>query len=301
MAAQKSISQSRYYALPRIFTTLIRLWPYQTIGKNCLRFTIYGLYLLNDSIDIDDVFESVPAIVLTIVCSVQLIIMIIHSEKIKTCFKKIEGDWLSLNTEIEKTISQRHTKYGQSMTKIYSENGIENTTKSSSSKISSLPYNVEYAMYSHFIIIVAVDSLFYTVIQHICRMFSIIGHMLENIGKNNDANFRLEVKKIDDDNYDIALDCLRRHLHLAEFAKLLESLFANMFLFTIYAVILSSTISGRWYYTSRRCRKILLLILNRTMTPCKITAGNLMTLSIENYGAVLKTSMSYFTMLRSFQ
>ncbi|KAF3054490.1 Odorant receptor 388, partial [Nylanderia fulva] len=58
---------------------------------------------------------------------------------------------------------------------------------------------------------------------------------------------------------------------------------------------------GRWYYTSRRCRKILLLILNRTMTPCKITAGNLMTLSIENYGAVLKTSMSYFTMLRSFQ
>ncbi|KAF3054221.1 Odorant receptor 433, partial [Nylanderia fulva] len=191
MAAQKSISQSRYYALPRIFTTLIRLWPYQTIGKNCLRFTIYGLYLLNDSIDIDDVFESVPAIVLTIVCSVQLIIMIIHSEKIKTCFKKIEGDWLSLNTEIEKTISQRHTKYGQSMTKIYS------------------------AMYSHFIIIVAVDSLFYTVIQHICRMFSIIGYILENIGKNDETNFHLDIKKIQDDNYDIALNCLRRHLHVS--------------------------------------------------------------------------------------
>ncbi|KAF3054625.1 Odorant receptor 400 [Nylanderia fulva] len=252
MAAQKSISQSRYYALPRIFTTLIRLWPYQTIGKNCLRFTIYGLYLLNDSIDIDDVFESVPAIVLTIVCSVQLIIMIIHSEKIKTCFKKIEGDWLSLNTEIEKTISQRHTKYGQSMTKIYS------------------------AIYSHFIIIVAVDSLFYTVIQHICRMFSIIGYILENIGKNDETNFHLDIKKIQDDNYDIALNCLRRHLHVSD-------------------------CKGRWYYTSRRCRKILLLILNRTMTPCKITAGNLMTLSIENYGAVLKTSMSYFTMLRSFQ
>lgn len=42
-------------------------------------------------------------------------------------------------------------------------------------------------------------------------------YMLENIGKNDDANFPLEVKKIEDDNYSIALDCLRRHLHVAEY------------------------------------------------------------------------------------
>ncbi|CAL1677743.1 unnamed protein product [Lasius platythorax] len=347
------------------------------------------LYLLNDSIDIDDVFECVPSIIITIVVSFQLVNMMINNEKIKTCFKTIEEDWLLLNTEIEKAILQRHAKYGRYLTTIYTififfpalfhflkpvimtvvENDIENVTKSSLSRTSKLPFHVEYgekldqhfyllmlhcslAVFAHFIVIVAIDSFYYAVIQHACGMFSIIGYMLENIGKNDDANFHLEIKKIEDDNYGIALDCLRRHLHVSEFIELIESIFTNMFLFNLYTTMLSTTISGiqvimnlnnvgniatplsvyfahlihlflqfwqgqfildysdvpyksicrgRWYYTSRRCRKILLLIMSRTVSPCKITAGNLVTLSIENFGTVLKTSMSYFTVLRSFQ
>lgn len=42
-------------------------------------------------------------------------------------------------------------------------------------------------------------------------------NMLENIGKNDDANFHLEVKKIKDDNYNMALNCLRRHLRVLEY------------------------------------------------------------------------------------
>ncbi|KAF3054489.1 Odorant receptor 410, partial [Nylanderia fulva] len=183
-----------------------------------------------------------------------------------TCFKKIEGDWLSLNTEIEKTISQRHTKYGQSMTKIYSvfiffaglshllkpvimvlvRKWYRKYNKSSSSKLSSLPYNVEYAMYSHFIIIVAVDSLFYTVIQHICRIY-----ILENIGKNDETNFHLDIKKIQDDNYDIALNCLRRHLHVSDhfFNNSFNSfsIFLHGFFLTIVYVVAVGKLSNPTY------------------------------------------------------
>lgn len=41
--------------------------------------------------------------------------------------------------------------------------------------------------------------------------------MLENIGKNNDANFRLKLDKISDDNYNKALECLRKHLNVIEY------------------------------------------------------------------------------------
>ncbi|KAF3054224.1 Odorant receptor 345 [Nylanderia fulva] len=234
------------------------------------------------------------------------------------------------------------------------EKNIENVTMPPLSKLSyQLEYNAKMeqhfyflmlhsslAVLSHSLIAVAVDSFYYALIQHACGMFEIIGHVLENIGKNNDANFRLEVQRIDDNNYDAALDCLRRHLHVVEFVEQIEFLFANMFLVCLYSMILSSTVSGiqvmvnldngdsivapvsfyfaqflldysdipyksickrRWYYTSRKCRKIFLLILSRTMSPCKVTAGNIMPLSIENFGTVLKTSMSYFTVLRSFQ
>lgn len=49
---------------------------------------------------------------------------------------------------------------------------------------------------------------------------------------------------------------------------------------------------ANWYYTSERCKKLLLLIMNRTVLPCKITAGKVATLSIESFGVVSKTLLS---------
>lgn len=43
---------------------------------------------------------------------------------------------------------------------------------------------------------------------------------------------------------------------------------------------------GNWYYTSKRCQKLFLLIMTRTISPCRITAGKIVTLSIENFNTV---------------
>ncbi|KAF3054491.1 Odorant receptor 394 [Nylanderia fulva] len=352
--AQKDCWQSRYYAFSKVFMILAGIWSYHTIGIKCLIFVAVftfsfsivvpqilliaplTLYLLHAT-DINNIFEGVPSLMIILLTSYQVVFMTIYSEKVRTCFKTMEEDWLLLNTETEKTILQRHTKYGQYLTKVYAKN----VTMPPLSKLSyQLEYNAKMeqhfyflmlhsslAVLSHSLIAVAVDSFYYALIQHACGMFEIIG--------------------IDDNNYDAALDCLRRHLHVVEFVEQIEFLFANMFLVCLYSMILSSTVSGiqvmvnldngdsivapvsfyfaqflldysdipyksickrRWYYTSRRCRKIFLLILSRTMSPCKVTAGNIMPLSIENFGTVnliffkgFETSMSYFTVLRSFQ
>ncbi|XP_044598558.1 odorant receptor 22c-like [Cotesia glomerata] len=57
----------------------------------------------------------------------------------------------------------------------------------------------------------------------------------------------------------------------------------------------------KWYKSSKESQKILLLMLMRSQVPCKVTAAKIMELSIENFGNMVKTSGSYFTMLLSMQ
>ncbi|XP_014467258.1 PREDICTED: uncharacterized protein LOC106740584 isoform X2 [Dinoponera quadriceps] len=278
--------------------------------------------------------------------------------QLKTCLKTIENDWSSLNTDTEKAILQRHASYAQHITTSYAVfmqlTGIllifkssmtllfEDTTNTTLPIIvaeSKLPFRVEYgekmrqclfpvaihcylAVFAHSNITIAVDSLYITLVHHACGMFKIVG--------------------ITDEDYGKALSCLRRHLHVIEFAELIEATFTNIFLvgvclnmiggsmigiqvvlnlddakdvvepLTIYiaqlfhlflqfwqgqflltysAVPYESICRANWYYTSGRCRKILLLIMNRTVLPCKLTAGKIVILSIETFGVVNQTAL----------
>ncbi|XP_032686513.1 odorant receptor 13a-like [Odontomachus brunneus] len=344
------------------------------------------MYLLFAAADLDDIFSCTPSIWISIIFSFKIASLMMNNEKLKTCLRTIENDWSTLNTDTEKTILQRRAMYGQYITMSYAAfmqlTGIllilksavtllfEDTTDTTVPVIvaeSKLPFRVEYgeklslcpvalhcylAVFAHINITIAVDSLYITLVQHACGMFEIVGHTLELIGKSNDHNFNLKPNRMTDEDYEKALNCLRRHLRVIEFADLIETTFMNIFLVSVclnmiggsmigiqvvlnldnakdiiepltiyfaqlfhlflqfwqgqflltYSVVpYESICKANWYYTSGRCRKILLLIMNRTVLPCKLTAGKIITLSIESFGTVLKTSMSYFTMLRSFK
>ncbi|KAL6441764.1 hypothetical protein ACFW04_003689 [Cataglyphis niger] len=89
-------------------------------------------------------------------------------------------------------------------------------------------------------------------------------------------------------------------IYIAQLIHLFLQFWQAQFLLDYSVLPYESICKANWYYTSNRCRKLLLLIMSRTVVPCRITAGKVMTLSIESFSVVLKTSMSYFTMLRSF-
>ncbi|KAF3054380.1 Odorant receptor 230 [Nylanderia fulva] len=396
---KKDIWNSRYYVISKVYMTISGIWPYHRLRDRYIRFVpififcfsifIPQLLYVLTSADVDDIFESVPAVLISITFSIKIASMMFNSKRITSCLKIIEENWLSLNTDVERAILARHSEYGRHLTTFYTvlmhmtaffyllkpvvvtllEDNTANVTKSSIPGASKLPFQVEYGekldqyfypiiihcylgVFSHVYCTLAVDTLYYILVQHACGMFSIVGHILEDIGKDSDANFHMQPEKIKDINYHKALDCLRKHLHVIEFAELIESLFTNIFLVSTTLNMICGSISGirvvmnlsnardiaapmaiyiaqlthlflqfwqaqflldyssvpyesickgKWYYTSKRCRKIFLLIMSRTMSPCILTAGKIVTLSIENFGAVLKTSMSYFTVLRSFQ
>ncbi|XP_070165840.1 odorant receptor 13a-like isoform X3 [Polyergus mexicanus] len=374
MLGKKDIWNSRHYIIPKVYMTIAGVWPYHRLRDRCICFVpmfIFCfsilipqlLYVLN-AMDLDDIFEGLPSVLISIVFSYKIANMMFNNKHIKSCLKMIEENWLSLNTDVERVILARHSEYGRYLTIFYAvfmnitaffylmkpvimtllEDNAANVKKSPISGASKLPFQVEYGkkldqyfypitihcylgVFAHVFSTIAVDTFYYTVVQHTCGMFSIVGHMLEDIGKDSDANFDMKLDKIKDINYHKALDCLRRHLnvinicgiqvvmnlsnardiaaplaiYIAQLIHLFLQFWQAQFLLDYSTIPYESICRGNWYYTSKRCRKIFLLIMNRTMSPCKLTAGKIMTLSIESFAAVLKTSMSYFTVLRSFQ
>nr|AXM05173.1 odorant receptor [Campoletis chlorideae] len=62
-----------------------------------------------------------------------------------------------------------------------------------------------------------------------------------------------------------------------------------------------SVYSSEWYSLSRRSKVLLKFIMLRTLKPLKLTAGKLYDLSMENFGAVIRASASYFTVFASLR
>ncbi|KAF3054220.1 Odorant receptor 322 [Nylanderia fulva] len=373
MAERRDIWQSRCYTIPRVYMSLIGIWPYHTFRDRCLLFvpmfafflTILIpqlMYLLITAANLDDVFSCTLSMWITIIFSFKLWSLMMNNKKLRTCLETIEDDWSSLNTDAERAILRRHSAHGQYVTMTYGvfmqflgillifkslivillEDTSEATITSLAAE-SKLPFRVEYgekfgqflypmtihcylAVFAHISITIVVDAFYIALVRHACGMFAIVGN-------DSDSNFELKPDKTKDNNYSKALDCLRKHLHVIQFAELIESTFSNIFLVSVCLNMISGSMIGiqvilnlndakdivgplaiyiaqlihlflycksNWYYTSGRCRKLFFLIINRSVLPCKITAGKIVSLSIESFGTVLKTSMSYFTMLRSF-
>ncbi|XP_043272515.1 odorant receptor 13a-like [Venturia canescens] len=65
--------------------------------------------------------------------------------------------------------------------------------------------------------------------------------------------------------------------------------------------IITATYKAQWYCSSLRSRKLFTLMMMRSSKPCYLTAGKLFPVSLETFTTVMKTAMSYFTVLRSLQ
>nr|WNA12537.1 olfactory receptor [Microplitis mediator] len=56
-----------------------------------------------------------------------------------------------------------------------------------------------------------------------------------------------------------------------------------------------------WYNYSKKSKNLLFLMTLRSQVPCKLTAGKVIELSIENFAMMVKTAGSYFTVLLSMR
>nr|QGW50398.1 odorant receptor 72 [Chouioia cunea] len=59
--------------------------------------------------------------------------------------------------------------------------------------------------------------------------------------------------------------------------------------------------NNEWYTTSSKTKNILRLFMIRCTDPCMLTAGKLMNMSMETFYSVMKTAVSYITVISSFR
>ncbi|XP_043668687.1 odorant receptor 13a-like isoform X1 [Vespula pensylvanica] len=351
--------------------------------------------------DLNEVIDCIPNLLISIIVGIEFIGLLFNSEKLKKCIDRIAEDWQDLSSNAEIKLLKAFTVQGQKLAFVYlfhaSFTGfmfllqpivLSFNSDNSTNIISTIPFRVRYgidiekyyyeilfhcyvSVFSHLIILSSINLIYISFIQHACGLFSVIGYQLEHIGNEERLDVDLNIKRVDDNNYYIALNCLRKHIKVIEFVSILnyfvffqsnlklqfyrfsefiDGSFSVSYLFNLGLFVLILAVSGtqvlmhtdqineavrygslfisiliqifwqcwqaqrllncsnmpyegvnqgHWYYTSTRCKKILTLIMIRSSKPCEITAMNLMTFSIETFSSLLRTAMSYFTVLQS--
>ncbi|KAL0102611.1 hypothetical protein PUN28_018125 [Cardiocondyla obscurior] len=175
---------------------------------------------------------------------------------------------------------------------------------------------------------VAADTMYVIVVQHICGLFMIIGQQLDNLIKTDNLEIDLNPPIKDDKPYENVVNSIRTHKKALrrygtsalfavtnmdkpeEFFRqitfscaLLVHLFFESFqaqrLIDHSSLVHTSLTSVPWYQTSSRTRKILIFMIMKTREPCVLTAGKMYVISMDTFSTIVRTSVSYFTMLRS--
>ncbi|XP_019701253.1 putative odorant receptor 85d [Harpegnathos saltator] len=169
--------------------------------------------------------------------------------------------------------------------------------------------------------IFAHDCMFVCYVEHVSSMFAVVGYRFESlIYDRKDALSKNENADLDEKLRRRVAYLVHTHREALELAQLLESIFNIPFAVQmgISTVGMSITLlqgqklldrsietrdkiyNSSWYKTPRNLRKLLILIMMKSLQPSLLTAGKIYIFSLENFATVLQTSMSYFTVLASF-
>ncbi|CAD6228736.1 GSCOCT00013845001.3-RA-CDS, partial [Cotesia congregata] len=80
-------------------------------------------------------------------------------------------------------------------------------------------------------------------------------------------------------------------LHLFFYCFLSQKLLSSS------SMIRECAMNGKWYRCSIKAQRLVTIIIRRSQTPCQLTAGKVLVMSMETFTSIVKTSGSYFTML----
>ncbi|XP_011687792.1 PREDICTED: odorant receptor 9a-like isoform X3 [Wasmannia auropunctata] len=315
-----------------IIIIIVSLAGTQFIAKIC------GLLSIDD---IDVFIDSLSPLVVDLGCGVKLITCILKATEIRALFDQIQYDWQLLITSPHIKILNNYAQSGRTFTIIYASAfysalvffmlvPLQPLLLGSSSNETTRPllhqveYYIDMEKYYFPILIhgyvtavicvsiaIAVDTMYVIVVQHVCGLFMIIGFasLIEAVFSQMFlvvAGFNMLIISMTGVMAVTNLDKPEEFLRQITFScALLTHLFFESFLaqrlIDHSTHILISLTNIAWYQTSSRTRKILIFMIMKTREPCVLTAGKMFVISMDTFSTIVRTSVSYFTMLRSMQ
>ncbi|KAL2739233.1 odorant receptor 13a-like [Vespula maculifrons] len=149
-----------------------------------------------------------------------------------------------------------------------------------------------------------VDTFVAMLILHVCGQLSRLQNELIDLNSSTRKDFQVKLSYI-----------VKRHEHLNRFVDTIEDRFNVMLLFQIlgctfqlciecFQGLLSTELARaayecEWYELLPNEARSLILIIRRSRSPLRLTAGKFCIFNHELYSSVLKTSMGYLSVLRA--
>ncbi|XP_039314714.1 odorant receptor 30a [Solenopsis invicta] len=132
------------------------------------------------------------------------------------------------------------------------------------------------------------DSVFLAIIIHVCRKIKLLKIDLINYG----SGFQLLLK------LKVVLTISTTTVVIVLLLQLFSYCCVGDYLKCQMEEIADSIYSSNWYCLPAKLMRNILLVIMRSQQPVQLLAGKFFTVNIKTYMTILKTSLSYFSVLR---
>nr|XP_034183285.1 uncharacterized protein LOC117605735 [Osmia lignaria] len=149
----------------------------------------------------------------------------------------------------------------------------------------------------------AVDTIFIYFVQHACGLLEVSGHRF----KHAIEDFSSCEKKIMDPPQELSImeingdtECCFHCVFL--FVQLMHMFFTvlqGQFVINAIDDVYDHIYEALWYNVPPKTQALYLLALRRTLTPPEISAAGVVTFNLQSFSAIIKTSVSYFMVLKN--
>ncbi|XP_023313365.1 odorant receptor 82a-like [Trichogramma pretiosum] len=286
--------------------------------------------------DLDNVVTCIIPIIYNIGVFIKFLNAVRNMNKIKNIIETIKCDYTEIIDNVEVQILHKYASFGKFLTLGYismcaltlilylalplSPVIVDKLNPLEKPRPKSLIYMVQfyvdqekyfYVLLLHSYIttaagvlpILATDTFYASIAQHACGMLAILGHRLEK-ARYSELN---HVEKSVNQYKGTILTWGQLHNMIrygmftaAQMFHLLFYCYQGHSVLDKSLTINDSINKSNWYGSSIRTRKLLTMMIMRSQKPLKLTA-KLFPLTLPHFTSVLRTSMSYFTLLKSVQ
>ncbi|XP_072757411.1 uncharacterized protein [Anoplolepis gracilipes] len=340
-------------------------------------------YLFKHVTNLADLYDVLPTFTGAIICFMKVISLSYKINEFRMLIQHVQHDWRLLQNHKNIQILMEYVERSRIFTMAYliffSAGALSYITApltiplldimlaSNVTRLKKLPHSSEFFLdlekyyyilfaitfigyYGAVLAVIAIDTIYFTLLQHSCGMLALLSHCLENcVIYNNskciDYNYIFKWDK----NVENMRQCIQLQIRIERLIQLIESTFSTCLIIDIGLGVLlqcsacvmivthmnavemmrngpllilqnirtffnswigqeiidhSSQISvaaynGMWYQTSLKTRKMLLFLLMKCQKPIRLIIAKFYVISLENYCTVMKTSVSYVTLMVS--
>ncbi|KAF3054392.1 Odorant receptor 301 [Nylanderia fulva] len=322
-------------------------------------------YLFKHAINLTDYYDALPSLTGAFICLMKTIGISSKSNEFRMLVQHVQYDWCLLGNHETIQILIKYMERSRMFTKAYlifiSTGAISFVTapitipifdfvlSSNVTRPKSLPHSSEYFLdlekYYYLLLVItfigyfiavtaviAIDIIYFLMLQHSCGMLAILSHRLENfitcnkskcVDRNSISNNQMiqliestfAICFIIDIGLGVLLQCSacvmivtnRNTMVLIKNGPLLIlqnfRIFFNSWLgqeiIDHSSQVSISAYNGMWYQTSLEVKKMFSFLLMKCQKPYHITMAKLYVISLENYSMIMKTSASYVTLMIS--